>query len=99
MASQGRVPRGTWRRRAVPFSFTATHDAAIRSLCFLMHTNDRVHRTGARVTSTNPRSTTAKSQGLGRVLPSLEDKVMRFPDRERHQLFLEPEGWTSRRFT
>src|SRR5687768_4443526 len=76
----------------VPFSFLAT--AAPRNTvdCYLLHTTERVHEL---VRSRIDESPLFNGQiaGIGpRYCPSLEDKVMRFPHRERHQLFLEPEG-------
>ena len=75
-----------------PFSFTATKTPTNSAVCYLLHTNEQVH---ARVRSKIGESPLYNGQikGVGpRYCPSLEDKVMRFPDRERHQLFLEPEG-------
>src|SRR6267378_1754976 len=60
--------------------------------CHLVHTTDRVH---ALVRAHIEQSPLYNGQisGIGpRYCPSLEDKVMRFPDRERHQIYLEPEG-------
>ena len=57
-----------------------------------MHTNERVHRLVRSRIGESPLYN-GQIEGIGpRYCPSLEDKVMRFPDRERHQLFLEPEG-------
>jgi tRNA uridine 5-carboxymethylaminomethyl modification enzyme len=63
--------------------------------CHIAYTNDHVHRI---VTGNLDRSPlfTGAIEGRGpRYCPSLEDKVVRFADRERHQLFLEPEGLDS----
>ena len=76
----------------VPFSFETTETLRNRATCWLLYTNDR--------TSDLVRESIDKSplyngqiQGIGpRYCPSLEDKIMRFPQRERHQLYLEPEG-------
>ena len=60
--------------------------------CHLLYTTDRVHDL---VRAHIGRSPLYNGQitGIGpRYCPSLEDKVMRFPDKERHQIFLEPEG-------
>ena len=76
----------------IPFSFAATSPPTNKAPCYLLHTNDRVHRL---VRSRIDESPLYNGQiaGIGpRYCPSLEDKVMRFPDRERHQIFLEPEG-------
>ena len=76
----------------IPFSFTATEPPRNQIACHLMHTTGRVHEL---VRSSIHQSPLFNGQiaGIGpRYCPSLEDKVMRFPDRERHQLFLEPEG-------
>ena len=76
----------------VPFSFMATEAPKNTAACYLLHTTDRVH---ALVRSRIDESPLYNGQiaGIGpRYCPSLEDKVMRFPHRERHQLFLEPEG-------
>jgi tRNA uridine 5-carboxymethylaminomethyl modification enzyme len=60
--------------------------------CYLLHTTDRVHDLVRKNISLSPLFN-GQIAGIGpRYCPSLEDKVMRFPDRERHQLFLEPEG-------
>ena len=61
-------------------------------VCYLLHTTTRVHEL---VRSHIDQSPLFNGQiaGIGpRYCPSLEDKIMRFPQRERHQLFLEPEG-------
>jgi tRNA uridine 5-carboxymethylaminomethyl modification enzyme len=82
--------------RPVPFSFTTTRIAREQIDCYLVHTNDRVRDL---VRANLGRSPLFNGQivGIGpRYCPSLEDKIVRFPDRERHQIFLEPEGITAR---
>jgi len=77
---------------AVPFSFCTDAIDRDQIACHVLHTNDRVHDL---VRSNIDRSPLFNGQisGIGpRYCPSLEDKVMRFPHRERHQIFLEPEG-------
>jgi tRNA uridine 5-carboxymethylaminomethyl modification enzyme len=76
----------------IPFSFTAHTAPKNKAACYLMHTNDRVHELVRSHINESPLYN-GQIAGIGpRYCPSLEDKVMRFPDRERHQLFLEPEG-------
>jgi len=76
----------------VAFSFETTHTIRNRASCWLLHTNDRVHRLVRDHVGESPLFN-GQIRGIGpRYCPSLEDKVMRFPDRERHQIFLEPEG-------
>lgn len=63
--------------------------------CFITHTNSRVHdilRTGF---DRSPMFT-GRIEGVGpRYCPSIEDKINRFADKERHQLFIEPEGFNT----
>ena len=76
----------------VPFSFTATHPPANQIVCHMLHTTERVHELVRSSIHQSPLFN-GQIEGIGpRYCPSLEDKVMRFPQRERHQLFLEPEG-------
>ncbi|MEO7135519.1 MAG: tRNA uridine-5-carboxymethylaminomethyl(34) synthesis enzyme MnmG [Vicinamibacterales bacterium] len=74
------------------FSFVATSTPINKAPCYLMHTNQRVHDLVRAHINESPLYN-GQIAGIGpRYCPSLEDKVMRFPDRDRHQLFLEPEG-------
>jgi tRNA uridine 5-carboxymethylaminomethyl modification enzyme len=76
----------------VAFSFLSGPIGRQQISCHLVHTTDRVH---ALVRAHIEQSPLYNGQisGIGpRYCPSLEDKVMRFPHRERHQIFLEPEG-------
>jgi len=76
----------------VPFSFSTSTPPRNRIRCWLLHTNDRI-RDLVRANIGRSPLYNGQIQGVGpRYCPSLEDKIMRFPDRERHQLFLEPEG-------
>ena len=76
----------------IPFSFAATESPKTSAACHLLHTNERVHDLVRKRIDQSPLYN-GQIEGIGpRYCPSLEDKVMRFPDRERHQLFLEPEG-------
>jgi tRNA uridine 5-carboxymethylaminomethyl modification enzyme len=60
--------------------------------CHLLYTTDRVHDLVRRSLDRSPLYN-GRITGIGpRYCPSLEDKVMRFPQKERHQIFLEPEG-------
>ncbi len=60
--------------------------------CYTTYTNDRTHEIIRAGTDRSPMYT-GIIKGIGaRYCPSIEDKVMRFPDKERHQIFLEPEG-------
>jgi tRNA uridine 5-carboxymethylaminomethyl modification enzyme len=76
----------------VPFSFSTDRALANRIACWVLHTTAKVHELVRTHIHQSPLFN-GQIQGIGpRYCPSLEDKVMRFPDRERHQLFLEPEG-------
>jgi tRNA uridine 5-carboxymethylaminomethyl modification enzyme len=76
----------------VPFSFDTTRALRNQVRCWLIHTNDRV-RDLVRAHIAQSPLFNGQIQGIGpRYCPSLEDKIMRFPDRERHQIYLEPEG-------
>ncbi|MGH9387134.1 MAG: tRNA uridine-5-carboxymethylaminomethyl(34) synthesis enzyme MnmG [Vicinamibacterales bacterium] len=75
-----------------PFSFTAQEKPRNRIVCHLLHTTTEVHDLVRSMIHLSPLFN-GQISGIGpRYCPSLEDKVMRFPTRERHQLFLEPEG-------
>lgn len=63
--------------------------------CHIAHTNERVHREVRTNLDRSPLFTGAIAARGPRYCPSLEDKVVRFADRDRHQLFLEPEGLDS----
>ena len=79
----------------VPFSFETTAILRSQIECYLLHTNDRV-RSLVRANVDRSPLFNGQIQGIGpRYCPSLEDKIIRFPDKERHQIFLEPEGLDS----
>lgn len=76
----------------VPFSFVTDRIEREQISCYVLHTTDRVHDLVRENISQSPLFN-GQITGIGpRYCPSLEDKVMRFPHRDRHQLFLEPEG-------
>ncbi len=76
----------------LPFSFLTRTPPRNRIRCWLLHTTDRVHDLVRRHIHRSPLFN-GQIQGIGpRYCPSLEDKIMRFPERERHQIYLEPEG-------
>jgi len=78
----------------LPFSFDADADSLTRpSLpCHITHTNEETHRIIRENIHRSPLYG-GKIVGVGpRYCPSIEDKVIRFPDRTRHQIFVEPEG-------
>jgi tRNA uridine 5-carboxymethylaminomethyl modification enzyme len=76
----------------VPFSFTTATPPANQIRCWLLYTNECVGRLVRENIGRSPLFN-GQIQGIGpRYCPSLEDKIMRFPDRERHQIYLEPEG-------
>jgi tRNA uridine 5-carboxymethylaminomethyl modification enzyme len=77
------------------FSFTDTPALTKQLPCYITYTNEAVHdmlRTGF---DRSPMFN-GRIQGLGpRYCPSIEDKIDRFSDKDRHQLFIEPEGWNT----
>jgi tRNA uridine 5-carboxymethylaminomethyl modification enzyme len=76
----------------VPFSFVTARITQPQVSCHVLYTNDAVHDLVREHIDESPLYN-GQISGIGpRYCPSLEDKVMRFPHRDRHQLFLEPEG-------
>jgi tRNA uridine 5-carboxymethylaminomethyl modification enzyme len=76
-----------------PFSFMTRSISQPQISCFIGYTTGRVHQT---IRENIGRSPLYSGQIVGvgpRYCPSIEDKVVKFPDKERHQLFLEPEGY------
>jgi tRNA uridine 5-carboxymethylaminomethyl modification enzyme len=80
-----------------PFSFLTDHLPGIEEqlTCWIGYTNSEVHETLKTGFDRSPMfNGRIKSVGP-RYCPSIEDKIDRFADKERHQLFLEPEGWNT----
>jgi tRNA uridine 5-carboxymethylaminomethyl modification enzyme len=79
----------------VGFSYMPTNKPTTQRHCWISYTNDDVHdilKTGFEKSPMYQ----GRIQGTGpRYCPSIEDKISRFADRERHQLFVEPEGWNT----
>lgn len=77
------------------FSFLPTQKPTQQKSCWITYTNKEVHdilRTGFK----DSPMFQGRIHGKGpRYCPSIEDKINRFADRERHQLFIEPEGWNT----
>ncbi|MBJ3815741.1 tRNA uridine-5-carboxymethylaminomethyl(34) synthesis enzyme MnmG [Shimwellia pseudoproteus] len=78
------------------FSFMGSADQHPRQVpCYVTHTNERTHEVIRNNLDRSPMYA-GVIEGVGpRYCPSIEDKVMRFADRNAHQIFLEPEGLTS----
>lgn len=80
--------------RVVPFSFTTDPDNVQidQVSCWLTYTNEKTHEIIRNNLDRSPLFSGA-IEGTGpRYCPSIEDKVVKFPDKDRHQVFIEPEG-------
>ncbi len=80
--------------RVVPFSFTTDPESVQKEQvsCWLTYTNEKTHEIIRSNIHRSPLFSGA-IEGTGpRYCPSIEDKVMKFPDKDRHQVFVEPEG-------
>ena len=94
--AEGRFSREPGDTPPVPFSFLSAPIDRPQIDCHLLHTNDRV-RDLVRANIDRSPLFNGQIRGIGpRYCPSLEDKIVRFPDKERHQIFLEPEGLDAR---
>ncbi|MCR5250780.1 MAG: tRNA uridine-5-carboxymethylaminomethyl(34) synthesis enzyme MnmG [Lachnospiraceae bacterium] len=80
--------------RVVPFSFSTDPESVQieQADCYLTYTNEETHRIIRENLDRSPLFA-GVIEGTGpRYCPSIEDKVVRFPEKERHQVFIEPEG-------
>ena len=81
-------------KRVVPFSFSTDPESVQKEQvsCWLTYTNEETHRIIRENLHRSPLFS-GSIEGTGpRYCPSIEDKVVKFPDKERHQVFVEPEG-------
>ena len=77
------------------FSYTDTKKLTKQRSCWLTYTNSEVHDILKTGFDKSPMFS-GRIQGLGpRYCPSIEDKIDRFSQRDRHQIFVEPEGWNT----
>ncbi len=80
--------------KTIPFSFENTEESIKKEQvpCFLTYTNETTHDIIRKNIDRSPLYS-GNIKGTGpRYCPSIEDKVMKFPDKDRHQVFIEPEG-------
>lgn len=75
------------------FSFSNTAPLEHQKSCFITYTNNAVHKTLEKGFSESPMFQGNISGTGPRYCPSIEDKISRFADKDRHQIFVEPEGW------
>lgn len=77
------------------FSFTDVERPTEKRCCWITYTNNNVHETLKEGFEKSPMFT-GRIKGLGpRYCPSIEDKINRFAERDRHQIFVEPEGFNT----
>ncbi|WP_411273609.1 tRNA uridine-5-carboxymethylaminomethyl(34) synthesis enzyme MnmG [Daejeonella sp.] len=77
------------------FSYTDVPLPKEQRCCWITYTNTEVHETLKEGFEQSPMFT-GRIKGLGpRYCPSIEDKINRFAERDRHQIFVEPEGWNT----
>ncbi len=75
-----------------PFSFRTRAITQPQTVCWITCTNDRTHQAIRENLDRSPLYS-GRIQGIGpRYCPSIEDKIVKFPDKPHHQIFLEPEG-------
>lgn len=78
--------------RVIPFSFMSDNIEREQVPCYLTYTTEETHKIIRDNIYRSPLFT-GNIEGVGpRYCPSIEDKVVKFPDKERHQIFVEPEG-------
>lgn len=77
------------------FSFTDTKPITEQRSCFITYTSDEVHDILRSGFDRSPMFNGAIQSTGPRYCPSIEDKIHRFADRNRHQIFVEPEGWNT----
>jgi tRNA uridine 5-carboxymethylaminomethyl modification enzyme len=79
----------------VGFSYKNIEKPKEQRCCWITYTNDKVHDLLKTGFEKSPMFQ-GRIQGLGpRYCPSIEDKINRFADKDRHQIFVEPEGWNT----
>ncbi len=77
------------------FSFIETKKPSHQKSCWITYTNRKVHDI-LRMSFHKSPMFAGRIEGIGpRYCPSIEDKINRFSERDRHQLFVEPEGWNT----
>jgi tRNA uridine 5-carboxymethylaminomethyl modification enzyme len=77
------------------FSFTDTKPITEQQSCYITYTSDEVHDILRGGFDRSPMFNGAIQSTGPRYCPSIEDKIHRFADRNRHQIFVEPEGWNT----
>ena len=82
----------------VGFSYTEPFKISKQRSCWIAHTSLKVHETLRKGFKYSPMFN-GRIQGVGpRYCPSIEDKIERFAGKDSHQLFVEPEGWTTEEY-
>lgn len=81
--------------RPVPFSFSTEHIEQEQLDCHIGYTNESVHEAIRQNLHESPLYSGQITSIGPRYCPSIEDKVVKFPDKTRHQLFIEPEGYNT----
>src|SRR6185503_3928504 len=82
-------------QRPVPFSFSTDHIEQAQLNCYLGYTNEALHQKIRSNLHESPLYSGAIKSIGPRYCPSIEDKVVKFPEKTRHQLFIEPEGFAT----
>ena len=77
------------------FSFLNEFSINNQKSCFICHTNKKVHKILEEGFEKSPMFQGRISAKGPRYCPSIEDKITRFKEKERHQIFIEPEGWNT----
>ncbi|MDA9003708.1 tRNA uridine-5-carboxymethylaminomethyl(34) synthesis enzyme MnmG [Flavobacteriales bacterium] len=77
----------------IGFSYMPTKKPTKQRSCYITYTSEEVHKVLQKGFEKSPMFQ-GRIKGLGpRYCPSIEDKITRFADKDRHQIFVEPEGW------